>query len=143
MGSRRRGGDAMSYPYRLTVAVPEAMIGNASAMGVCLAAAPHDVWRFIGVGYEDAQGNRYAIASGVVGGGVVSAWQSPMQAPAFAPDVDTDAASAAQAATELTVAPGDPPAAGPSIIAAYLAPNPSSAKAVLTAMGLIEIPVAV
>lgn len=132
-----------AYPYRLTVAVPEAMIGNASAMGICLAAAPQDVWRFAGARYQDAQGNRYAIASGVVGGGVVSAWQSPMQAPAFAPDVDTDAASAAQAVAVLTVWPADPPTAGPSIIAAYLAPNPSSARDVLTAMGLTEIPVAV
>lgn len=131
----------MSYPYRLTVAVPKAMIGNASAMGTCLAAAPQDVWTFDDARYQDAQGNRYAVASGVVGGGVVSAWQSPMQAPAFAPDVDTDAASAAQSAAELTVAPAAPPTAEPSVIAAYLAPNPSSAKAVLTAMGLTEIPV--
>lgn len=129
----------MSYPYRLTVAVPEAMINNASAMGTCLASTPQDVWTFGGAGWQDADGNLYAVASGVVGAGVVANWQDGMQAPAWAPDADTVAAQAAQDATTLVMAPTAPVAASTSIISAYLASNPSSALDVISAMGLTQV----
>lgn len=128
------------FPYRLLVAVPEALIPNAVQMGICLAASPSDAWQFDGTGWRDADGNLYAVASGVVGAGVVANWQDGMQAPAWSPDADTVAAQAAQDATELVSSPTTPVAASTSIISAYLAPNPSNALAVVAAMGLTRVP---
>ena len=131
----------MSYPYRLTVAVPEAHIANATAMGTCLAAQVQDVWTFSAATWRDGDGNLYAAASGVVGSGVVSTWQEPFVAPSHSPDVDLSAAEAARAIASLVTAPGTVPTASPSIIAAYLAPAGADARAVVAAMGLQDIPV--
>ena len=126
----------MSFPYRLTVAVPQAHIANATAMGICLAAQVQDVWTFTAATWRDGDGNLYAVGSGVVGPGVVSTWQEPFVAPSHDPDVDLSAAEAARAIASLVIAPGTVPTASPSIIAAYLAPAGAEASAVVTAMGL-------
>lgn len=133
----------MSYPYRLTVAVPVAQISNASAMGVCLASASSDAWTFSGATWQDGSGSLYAVASGVVGAGVLTAWGGDLVAPAWSPDVDLVAAQAAKDITTLVAAPGEVPLAATDRIAAYLAPNPSDAVAVVTAMGLTRVPVVV
>lgn len=130
-----------AYPYRLTVAVPAAHIANASAMGICLAATPDDAWAFTEASWQDTSGNLYAVASGVVGAGILSAWGGDLAAPPVAPDVDLTAAATARNITNLVTAPGAVPMARTDQIAAYLAANPSSAGAVVTAMGLTPVPV--
>lgn len=132
-----------AYPYRLTVAVPAAHIPHASAMGVCLATASNDAWAFSIATWQDGSGNLYAVASGVVGAGVLAAWGGDLAAPAWEPDVDLTAAQAAKDITTLVAAPGTVPIAATDRIAAYLAPNPSSAIAVVTAMGLTRVPVVI
>lgn len=83
---------------RVTIACPEAMIDDANQLALCLGYGPDDAMTYGLPIWRDAEGNRYAVASGDVSDSFAVAAASPLEAACGA---DLDAAGRAQAAITI------------------------------------------
>ena len=122
---------------RLTVACPETMIPDARHLAMVLGYGPADVDTYREPGWQDAQGNRYAVASTLVWGAFIEIATGPLTRPEWDADeiVDMDAAARAQAAVVLA----DPSQEGVEWLASpdrILTYPGDDALAALTAMGI-------
>ena len=115
---------------RVTIACPEALIGDANQLALCLGLGPEDAQTYGAAIWQDAAGNRYAVASAVVGEGFVADASSPLADPPWGADMT--AAARAQALIQI-----DTPAA-PDRIAAILGDD---ALGALVVLGLSRIEV--
>ena len=114
---------------RVTIACPEALIGDANQLALCLGLGPEDAQTYGAACWQDAAGNRYAVASAVVGEGFLAASGAGLRPPAW--PVDLAAATRAQARVTLGL-----PAA-PERLAAMVSLTPEAA---LAALGLNRLP---
>lgn len=89
------------YTLRVTIICPEAMMGDANALALVLGESAGDDRTFRAAGYEDAMGNRYAVASSLVKPAFFTAAGSPLTVPDHAPGADLAAASRAQSAVVI------------------------------------------
>ena len=112
----------------ITIACPEAMIPDANQLALCLGYGPDDDKTFGLPLWQDAQGNRYSIASGLVGENFQQTATSPLVEPAWG--CDMDAARRAQAVTRIGGT------ADPSRLVAVFGDDPQAAIAVL---GLAQV----
>lgn len=80
---------------RVTIACPEALIGDANQLALCLGLGPDDAQTYGQPVWRDAAGSLYAVASAVVGEGFASAAGSPLTEPPWGADMA--AAARAQA----------------------------------------------
>jgi hypothetical protein len=108
---------------RVTIACPEAMVADANQLALCLGVGPDEAMTYGAPIWQDAQGNRYAVASAIVPSGFVATATAPLVPPAWGADLA--AAARAQAAVLI----GAP--AAPERLAASLAENPQDALAEL------------
>lgn len=115
---------------RVTIACPEALIGDANQLALCLGLGPEDAQTYGAAVWQDAAGNRYAVASAIV--------SSRFAADALSPLADqpwgADMAAAARAQALILI---DEPA-GPDHIAAVFGDD---AMAALSVLGLTRVPV--
>lgn len=119
---------------RVTIACPEARIGDANQLALCLGLGPEDVATYGTPDWLDADGNRYALASTMVGEGFTVAAASPLTAPPWG--ADSEAAARAQVAIRI----GDPDApetciANPAALVAVFGDDPWVA---IGLMGLVR-----
>lgn len=96
------------YTLRVTIAAPMESLDQANALAVCLGESPADVLTFTGATHTDAAGNEYAVASTVAKPVFTEMAASELVAPAYAPEMDLEAAGRAQALLnfEQPVVPG-------------------------------------
>lgn len=104
---------------RVTIACPEALIGDANQLALCLGYGPEDGQTYGAALWQDDAGNRYALASAVVGDGFVALATGPLPAPRWG----ADPAAGARAQAALT--PGLP--AAPDRIATIIGDDPQVA----------------
>ena len=124
---------------RLTIACPEALRDDANNLAMALGYRPDDAGTYVGLNWQDADGNLYACASLIVSDTFTTAAQSGLQRPSWDTDniIDMDAARRAQAALVF------------SLEAVEVAPDKltacagDDALAVLAAMGLTQVEVEV
>ena len=124
---------------RLTIACPDALRDDANNLAMALGYRPDDAGTYVGLNWQDADGNLYACASLIVSDTFTTAAQSGLQRPSWDTDniVDMDAARRAQAALVF------------SLEAVEVAPDKltacagDDALAVLAAMGLAQVEVEV
>lgn len=83
--------------YRVTIFVPEAMVQDANQLALCKGTSQRDVNTFGELWSTDSFGNRYSYAGVSVSEEWLQGVGQPAEAPVFAPDADTVAASRAQA----------------------------------------------
>jgi len=120
---------------RLTIACPEALRDDANNLAMALGYRPDDAGTYVGLNWQDADGNLYACASLIVSDTFTTAAQSGLQRPSWDTDniIDMDAARRAQAALVF------------SLEAVEVAPDKltacagDDALAVLAAMGLTQV----
>jgi len=112
----------------LTIACPEAHIAQGNQFSRCVGLGPDDDKTFGLPLWQDAQGHRYAVASGLVSDTFAEIATGELVAPSW--DCDMDAARVAQAMIRL----GEQ--ATPDTIAAHF----GDATAALIAMGLVPVP---
>ena len=124
---------------RLTIACPEALRDDANNLAMALGYRPDDAGTYVGLNWQDADGNLYACASLIVSDTFTTAAQSGLQRPSWDTDniIDMDAARRAQAALVFSL---DPVAAMPDKLTACVGDD---ALAVLAAMGLTQVEVEV
>lgn len=113
----------------ITIACPESMIPQANQLARCIGEGPDDDKTFALALWQDAAGNRYAVASGPVSETFPETAASPLVAPSWGCDLAL--ASVAQAAIRIGAA------AAPSHIAAVIGDDPQAA---IAAMGLEPVP---
>lgn len=114
---------------RVTIACPEALIGDANQLASCLGLGPEDAQTYGAACWRDIAGNRYAVASAMVGESFLSASAAALRPPAW----PTDMAAAARAQVRVTL--GLP--ATPERLAAMVSASPEAA---LSALGLTRLP---
>ena len=114
---------------RVTIACPDGLIGDANQLALCLGLGPEDAQTYGEAVWQDAAGNRYAVASAVVGEGFLAASGAGLRSPAWAVDL----AAAARAQSRVTL--GLP--AAPDRLAAMLGTTPEAA---LAGLGLTPLP---
>jgi len=122
---------------RLTIACPEALRDDANNLAMALGYRPDDAGTYVGLNWQDADGNLYACASLIVSDTFVSTAQSTLSRPTWDVDniIDMDAARRAQAALVF------------SLEAVEVAPDKltacagDDALAVLAKMGLTQVEV--
>ena len=120
---------------RLTIACPDALQDDANNLAMALGYRPDDAGTYVGLNWQDADGNLYACASLIVSDTFTTAAQSGLQRPSWDTDniIDMDAARRAQAALVF------------SLEAVEVAPDKltacagDDALAVLAAMGLTQV----
>ena len=120
---------------RLTIACPDALRDDANQLAMALGYRPDDAGTYVGLNWQDADGNLYACASLIVSDTFTTAAQSGLQRPSWDTDniIDMDAARRAQAALVF------------SLEAVEVAPDKltacagDDALAVLAAMGLTQV----
>ncbi len=108
---------------RVTIACPEALIGDANQLALCLGLGLEDAQTYGEACWLDAAGNRYAVASAIVSSRFAADASSPLDAPPCGADMP--AARRAQALIRL----GEP--AGPGHLAAIIGDDAMAAIAVL------------
>lgn len=111
---------------RVTIACPEALIGDANQLALCLGYGPDDAMTYADAAWWDAAGNRYAVASAIVPDGFASAAISPLVEPSWGADMA--AAARAQAAIRIGGA------ADPAHLVAVFDEDPQAALAVLAVL---------
>lgn len=89
---------------RVTIACPEALIGDANQLALCLGLGPEDAHTYGAACWLDAKGNRYAVASAIVSSRFASDASSPLDAPSWGADMA--AAVRAQAKIRMGAAAG-------------------------------------
>lgn len=114
---------------RVIIACPEALIGDANQLALCLGLGPEDAQTYGAACWLDAAGNRYAVASAIVSSRFAGDAASPLDTPPWGADMP--AARRAQAAIQINVE------AGPDRLAAVFGDDAISA---LTALGLTRLP---
>lgn len=110
---------------RITIACPEALIGDANQLARCIGLGPNDDQTYGAPIWRDAAGNAYAVASAVVSGAFYAAATSPL----VAPDWGCDLAAAARAQAAISIGA----AAAPGVLAAIIGDD---VQAALTALGV-------
>ena len=120
---------------RLTIACPEALRDDANNLAMALGYRPDDAGTYVGLNWQDADGNLYACASLIVSDTFVSTAQSTLSRPVWDVDniIDMDAARRAQAALVFSLTPVT---AMPDKLTACAGDD---ALAVLAAMGLTQV----
>ncbi len=109
---------------RVTIACPEALIGDANQLALCLGLGPEDAQTYGEACWQDAEGNRYAVASAIVSIRFAADAASKLTRPEWGANMA--AAGRAQALIRL----GDP--ASPDIIAAVIGDDAAQALSVLS-----------
>jgi len=124
---------------RLTIACPDALQDDANNLAMALGYRPDDAGTYVGLNWQDADGNLYACASLIVSDTFVSTAQSTLSRPVWDVDniIDMDAARRAQAALVFSLTPVT---AMPDKLTACAGDD---ALAVLAAMGLTQVEVEV
>lgn len=90
---------------RVTIACPEAMISDANQLARCLGYSADDGMTYGLPIWQDGDGNRYAVASGIVSDAFPAAAASPLSNPEWGADM----AAAARAQAAITIGlPADP-----------------------------------
>ena len=117
---------------RLTIACPDALQDDANNLAMALGYRPDDAGTYVGLNWQDADGNLYACASLIVSDTFVSTAQSTLSRPTWDVDniIDMDAARRVQAALVFSLTPVT---AMPNKLTACAGDD---ALAVLAAMGL-------
>lgn len=100
---------------RITIIVPEAHIADANQLGRVLGQSAADDQTYGAALYQDAQGGRYAMASGVVGPTFVQMAGAPLIEPPWGADMA--AARRAQAIVQVVTGPAEIEAATGKILA--------------------------
>lgn len=108
---------------RVTIACPEAMIGDANQLALCLGYGPDDGQTYGAAVWQDDGGNLYAVASAVVSEAFPEAAGAPLVPPPWGADMT--AAARAQAAIVI----GE--AAAPDRLAVIIGDDPQAALAEL------------
>lgn len=128
------------YTRRTTIACPASLIDDANQFALVLGESPTDDRTFGTLGWQDANGNLYAVASTVATETFQPRATEPLTAPDHAPDADLEAAGRAQAALVIgTLA--EPATATPTTLAAIVGASTDSALDHLAAMGLTRVPI--
>lgn len=127
---------------RITAACPAALVGDANNLAMVLAFGPEDASTYVGLNWQDAQGNLYAAASWEARPEWIEAATQPLTRPAWDTEqiIDMDAAARAQAALVFWWPSEDasaPPAASPTALTAIAGMSGPDA---LAAMGLVPAP---
>jgi len=124
---------------RLTIACPEALRDDANNLAMALGYRPDDAGTYVGLNWQDADGNLYACASLIVSDTFVSTAQSTLSRPTWDVDniIDMDAARRVQAALVFSLTPVT---AMPDKLTACAGDD---ALATLAAMGLTQVEVEV
>ncbi|MBC7156674.1 MAG: hypothetical protein H5U20_04060 [Rhodobacteraceae bacterium] len=116
---------------RITVSCPEALIGPANQLAMVLGEGPADAATFRAVGWRDAAGNVWALASFEAGEEWLVGAQAPLQRPAWDVDGTIDMEQARQAQERLLIwSPLDdtaPPALSLSDIGVTIVPSGAEA----------------
>ena len=117
---------------RITLACPVDLIPDANQLMAALGDHPDDVLTFTAADYQDAEGNRYAVASMLD----VNDWQERSDQPLISPAWPVDIEAAGQAQDKLAIytqpdEPDDEPFASPAILAAVSGHEVGSALAIL------------
>ena len=122
---------------RLTIACPDALQDDANNLAMALGYRPDDAGTYVGLNWQDADGNLYACASLIVSDTFVSTAQSTLSRPVWDVDniIDMDAARRAQAALVFSLTPVT---AMPDKLTACAGDD---ALATLAAMGLTQVEV--
>ncbi len=108
---------------RVTIACPEALIGDANELARCIGLGPQDDQTYGAPIWRDAAGHSYAVASAVVSPAFVVTASSPLVPPPWG--CDLAAAARAQAVISIGAA------AAPGILAAVIGDDVQAALAVL------------
>lgn len=108
---------------RVTIACPESLVKGANQLASCLGLGPEDAQTYGEACWQDAECNRYAVASAVVGDSFASAAASKLTRPEWGANMA--AAGRAQALIRL----GEP--ASPDIIAAVIGDDVQNALSIL------------
>jgi len=124
---------------RLTIACPDALRDDANNLAMALGYRPDDAGTYVGLNWQDLDGNLYACASLIVSDTFVSTAQSTLSRPVWDVDniIDMDAARRAQAALVFSLEAVE---VAPDKLTACAGDN---ALAVLAAMGLAQVEVEV
>ena len=122
---------------RLTIACPDVLRDDANNLAMALGYRPDDAGTYVGLNWQDADGNLYACASLIVSDTFTTAAQSGLQRPSWDTDniIDMDAARRAQAALIFSLTPVT---AMPDKLTACAGDH---ALATLAAMGLTQVEV--
>ncbi len=85
---------------RVTAAAPEALVSDSNQLAMCLAFSPADGETYMGLNWQDINGNLYSAASWEASDAWVEGASQPLVRPAWDVDevIDMDAAATAQAA---------------------------------------------
>ncbi len=108
---------------RVTIACPEALIGDANQLALCLGLGSEDAHTYGAACWLDAAGNRYAVASAIVPSRFAADAAAPLADPPWGADMA--AAGRAQALIRLDVV------AGPDRLACVFGDDATAALAVL------------
>jgi len=120
------------YVYRLTIAIPEALMEAANHLAVAIGESAGDFQSFTQADWVDSQGNRYAVASTQCTETLFQYAGSPLQRREFAPEEwSLELASQAQAVVELWMGEGEIPSADPNKIVGIVMDDPAQALQLL------------
>ena len=125
------------YVYRLTCAVPEALIEAANHLAVAIGESAGDFESFQIADWVDSQGNKYAVSSMQCTATLFQYAGGMLQKRDFAPDEwSFELASFAQSKIELWMGDGEIPTADPDKIVGIVMDDPMGA---LAALGVLRI----
>ena len=124
---------------RLTIACPDALRDDANQLAMALGYRPDDAGTYVGLNWQDADGNLYACASLIVSDTFTTAAQSGLQRPSWDTDSHVNMAGANRAQSALVFSL-TPVAAMPDKLTACAGDD---ALATLAAMGLTQVEVEV
>ena len=119
------------YTQIATIAVPEPLIPDANQLALCLGESSADDQTFGAATYQDDGGNLYAVCSTVAKPIFVQLAGQPLQAPDYAPGVDLEAATRAQALLQINGG-----IATPDVIAVILGASAEIAQDHIAVLGL-------
>lgn len=124
---------------RVTIACPEALIGDANQLALCLGFGSEDAHTYGAACWLDAEGNRYAVASTLVEDGFAADALSPLADPPWGADMA--AATQAQSVVAVFGVAEDEgsPAAQPDRITAIVLDDPQAA---IVMLGLSQLVIA-
>lgn len=120
---------------RITCAAPEALVADANQYAMCLAFGPADAYTYVGLNWQDTQGNLYAATSFEARDEWITFAQAPLVRPAWDTEEIIDMVAAARAQAALVYST-DPFPAIPANLSALGGPNGPEA---LNLMGLTAV----
>lgn len=122
---------------RITIACPVALIDDANHLAAALGESLADAQTFRGDGWQDAAGNRYAVASGEVSEARLDAMRASLTRPAWDTGKGVNMVAAALAQTTVMLLE-KPALASADALTVLVWPNASEA---LDFMGLTQVPI--